>query len=352
MRAVERGRLRAALASGAWRASPPPVALSDSALGGIAPLLLWSGEGSLGWSRIRETAASRTEQADELHQAYRLNLLFAGACERDLVQVLARLRAGGIEPLLGKGWAAARLYADRGVRPCGDIDLYVAAESHATARTLLAESQPVDLHLGFAELDDRSPDEMRRRSQTAEVLGSVVRVFGPEDHLRLLALHMLRHGAWRPLWMCDVAAALESRGADLDWDYLMEGDPHRTEWVACALGLARELLGAELAGAPPSVLRRLPRWIIPAVLRQWGRGGPAHGNRAPMADEIHHPRRLLTALRLRWPNPIEATLLLHAGPNDLPRLPFQIGACAVRAARFLSRGRRSPLVTSQRATRS
>jgi len=29
----------------------------------------------------------------------------------------------GVEPILGKGWAIARLYPERGMRPYGDIDL-------------------------------------------------------------------------------------------------------------------------------------------------------------------------------------------------------------------------------------
>jgi hypothetical protein len=49
-----------------------------------------------------------------------------------------------------------------------------------------------------------------------ELNGAKIRILGAEDHLRLLCLHLLKHGAWRPLWLCDVAAALESRPSSFD----------------------------------------------------------------------------------------------------------------------------------------
>ena len=45
-----------------------------------------------------------------------------------------------------------------------------------------------------------------------------------EDQLRQLCLHLLRHGACRPLWLCDVAVMLESLPGDFDWDRCLGGD--------------------------------------------------------------------------------------------------------------------------------
>ncbi len=337
---ARRGLLRAALAAGAWRPAPPPVPLSTAALREIAPLLLQSGEAALGWSRIRNTDAKGSEAAQQLHQAYRLNLLYAAARERDIARVFRRLRAAQIEPLMGKGWAAAQLYADRGLRPCGDIDLYVRADEFAAARAALseapAEAALVDLHPGFAELDDRDADDLYARSPLIVLGDTEVRTFGAEDHLRLIALHMARHGTWRPLWLCDVAAALESRPPGFDWDYLLASDRRRAEWVSAAILLAHRLVGARLDGVPASLTGRpLPRWLIPAVVRQWGRGGTVHGSRMPMIYELRHTRRILPAIRTRWPNAIEATIQVGAPLNELPRLPFQLGTCVARTARFL-----------------
>ena len=269
-----------------------------------------------------------------------IHALHGAVLEAKIPAAFARLRARGVEPLLGKGWAVARLYPRPGLRPYGDIDLYVRPEDKPAARAALdepgSEAMPVDLHCGLAELDDRRFDDVRARSQTVR-LGSVdVRVFGPEDHLRLLALHLLRHGAWRPVWLCDVALILETLPSDFDWGCFTSGDAVRTEAAACALRLAHELLGASLEGAPAAVReRRLPRWLLPAILRQWGdaRFEP-HGTRTPMAVELRRPRGLLRALRARWPNAVEATVGRRARFNWLPRLPFQIGECLVRTLRF------------------
>jgi hypothetical protein len=168
--------------------------------------------------------------------------------------------------------------------------------------------------------------------------GFPVRILAPEDHLRLLCLHMLGHGAWRPLWLCDLAVALEAGPAGCDWNRLLAGDARRRQWIACALALAHELLGARLEGAPAAVgERRLPRWLLPTVLSAWSGISPEtpQGVRRPMSDYLFRPAGLLRALRVRWPNPIEATVGVGGPFNELPRLPFQIGECLSRTARFV-----------------
>lgn len=315
-------------------------ALSAEELAAVTPLLLRSGAGGLAWARLRPTRLRDAPPARELQQAYRLNALHAALNEQRVAKAFALLRAAGIEPLLGKGWAAASLYPGPGLRPHGDVDLYVPADVYHAAQVALSSPDgktcAVDMHRGFAELDDRAPEELHRRSRLGGLEGVEVRVFGAEDHLRLLALHLLRHGAWRPLWLCDVAAAIESRPPGFDWGYFLSGDPRRGEWVACALRLAHELLGAELADAPSEVReRRLPRWLVPTVLRQWEDASfEPHGTRAAMASYLRRPAGVLRALEVRWPNGVEASVGRRAPFNELPRLPFQIAECVVRTARF------------------
>jgi hypothetical protein len=275
----------------------------------------------------------------EFQQAYRLHTLQAALHEREIQQVFTRLRSIGAEALLGKGWAVARLYLEPGLRPYGDIDLYVRPEQYAATAAALrspgAPACPGDLHRGAAELDDRSFDELRNRSQLIRLGEVEVRVFGAEDHLRLLCLHMLREGALRPLWLCDIAVALEARPADFDWDYFLSGNERRSDWAACAIGLAHQILGVNVDDTP--IARRAkhpPSWLVPTVLREWGEGTPPHGRRLPMAAYLRRPSGWLQALRLRWPNPIEATIGVKGPFNNWPRLPFQLGDCLVRTARF------------------
>jgi hypothetical protein len=149
---------------------------------------------------------------------------------------------------------------------------------------------------------------------------------------------MLRHGAWRPLWLVDVAVAFESRPAAFDWNYFLSGDPRQTEWALSALGMAHRLLGADVRGTPAEAhLARLPSWLIPAVLEQWGRGKPLPQEGRRLHSYFRNRDGLLEALLARWPNAIQATVSLHGAFNEWPRLPFQIADCLRRTGAFLTR---------------
>jgi len=231
------------------------------------------------------------------------------------------------------------LYPEDGLRPYGDIDLFVHPEECAAASAMLVEFSTmgiaVDLHRGFPDLRERTFAELRERSRLARVGEVDVRILGPEDQLRHLCLHLLRHGAWRPLWLCDVAAALESRRSDFDWHYCLKGHPRLADWVACAIGLAHQLLGALAEDTP--VARRAthpPRWLVPSVLRQWGAGYTRYLDGRPLSALLRRPSGLPRALRARWPNPIEATVSMNGSFTEAPRVFYQLGDCAARTARF------------------
>jgi len=333
---LRRGELVAAALAGAWRGSPPPLALSPAELAEVTPLLLGTGGGSLGWWRVRSSDCRTSPQALELQQAYRLQILHAALHEREITETITLLRSSGVEPLLAKGWAVARLYPEPGLRPYGDIDLWVQAEQRSAALAALvtctAPACPVDLHQRFTERIDRTLDELYARSQLVRLDGVEVRILGPEDHLRLLCIHTFGHGAWRPLWLCDIGAALESRPADFDWEYCLGGSRRRSDWVACALGLAHRLLGAELDGTPvASRADHLPSWLVPTVLWEWG---VPYRHRNSIVTYLRHPAGALEALRQCWPNPILATVEVGGPFNELPRLPFQIGQCLRRSAQI------------------
>jgi hypothetical protein len=155
----------------------------------------------------------------------------------------------------------------------------------------------------------------------------------PEDHLRVLCTHLLRHGAARALWLCDVALVVESRPPDFDWERCLGPDPCVADWVACTVGLAGTLLGARTAETPIAArAARLPRWLVPAVLRQWGQ---EYRRLAPLADHVGRPRTALAELRHHWPNPIAATVALGGRFGPGPRFPYQVGATVRGLGRFL-----------------
>lgn len=340
------GRLLAATLAGSWRGVPPPPELSAEGLSTVAPLLVGSGAGPLGWWKIRGTHLADTRAAQGLRQTYRYHALQSAVRERSLEQIFSVLDAARVDALLVKGWAAARVYAEPWLRPSGDIDVCVRPAQFARAARALEDTSAgrlfVDLHAGCEKADERSFDELYARASRLRLGGAEVRVPCAEDHLRLMCIHLLRHGAWRPLWLCDVAAALESRARDFDRARLLCGDGRRARWVTCAVGLARELLGARVDDTPLArESRRLPRWLVPEVLRQWETPFSAMQapmrHRAPMRKYLRRPRGALRDLLNRWPNPIEATVGVGGPFNEWPRLPFQLGHALSRTARFLVR---------------
>ena len=331
--AQSRGSILASFLKGSWRQQLPALATSGEELTPIAPLLLRSGGGALGWHRVRDSSLQASAMARALRQAYRLHAIRTAVRESELQTLFAALWSAGVEAILIKGWAVARLYPEPGLRPYGDFDIVVRPEQYAAAVTVLNDVKSgecsVDLHPGLAQMQDQSLEAFYARAQIVR-LGTVnIRVLGAEDHLVVLIRHFLRHNAWRPLWLCDIAAAMESRPTDFDWDRCLSGHRHQTGWITCTLGLAHALLDAELDGTPLAArAKHLPTWLIPAVLRQWDHClGPGERTKVVpyIASHWQHPRQIFWEARARWDMPIAATVALHGPLNELPRLPFQLG---------------------------
>jgi hypothetical protein len=333
-----RGRLIARVLAGAWRAAPPPPDFTAEDLEAAAPLLHKSGAGALAWWRIRGTPLAQTPAGAGFHQAYRLHALEADVHAIKTAGVLQRLDAAGLEALVVKGWAIARHYPEVGLRQYTDLDVVVRPGEMGAARAALAGlpggHYPVDLHAGPASLDALDFDDLLARAERVQLAGLEVRVLGPEDHLRVLALHALRHGVFRPIWLVDLAVAVEARPAAFDWARALGGDPRRADWTTCAIALADRLLGARVEDTPAAArVRTLPRWLVRAVLQAWDRcEGTSH--REPVFDalvgRLGSPARLREEARSRWHRPIQATLEVGGPFNGLPRWPFQVAALARR----------------------
>jgi hypothetical protein len=331
--------------AGSWRPNPPAhLNLSELELDEVTPLLYGSGAGGLGWWHVRETELKATSSAAVLHQAFRLQVLQAGIHEEKIKKVLRLLRQTSIEPILIKGWAAAGRYPERGLRPYGDIDLLVKSEQYETAALVLAEPEVkdcwVDLHRRISELDDRPIEKLFERSELLSLGEGTVRVLSPEDDLALLAVHLLKHGAWRPVWLCDIAATVEALPQDFDWDICLGPSKRRAAWINSAIHLAGYLLEARTDHLPKSFKEsELPRWLIDAVCKEWrnpfAADQPPMCHPVPISSQWKNPAGLYRALRKRWPNPILATVSVNGKFDSFPRLPYQFKNCALRALRFL-----------------
>lgn len=336
-----RGRLVATALGRAWRVNAPAWEAPPAELDAIASQLIRSGAGALVWRRLKNSHLSTTTIADAFHQQYRLNTVLAALHRQRIERVVTLLRSVGVEPMLVKGWAAARLYPDEGLRPYVDIDLSIDPAQITAAKSVLKDApeyqSDIDLHTGVATLGGGSFGEIFARAAVVKLGDVDVRVPCPEDHLRIVAIHMLREGAWRPLWLCDVAAAVESRPDNFDWRICLGQNRRWSNWIISAVRLARELLGADISNTPAADdVKPLPAWVIPAVLKEWETPSPSMSRRhqAPMATNLRSPARLLSGFRHRWPNPIEGTVVSGGLFNGMPRFPFQLGAYLRRGAEF------------------
>jgi Uncharacterised nucleotidyltransferase len=341
-RTTSRGGLLAAILSKSWReAFPHDLSLSESQLDQVTDLLYRSGAAGLGWWRIRESDLRQTASGEVLHQAFRLATLQAAIQEAKIRRVFNILRSVDVEPILIKGWAVARAYPRPALRPAGAIDLILRPRDYRKVRDA-AEAHLRDCRLDCHglpfELADRSIEELFSRSQLVPCADDQIRVLAREDHFALLAIHLLKHGAWRPLWLCDLAVLLESPG-DFDWDLCFGKDPRRANWILAATGLAQALLDASINDEGVAArARQVPAWLQRQVLKEWD---------APFADmqspfrhpepiSFQRPRGLLADLALRWPNPIVATISVKGSFGARRRTRYEFGNWAMRAARVVA----------------
>jgi hypothetical protein len=216
---------------------------------------------------------------------------------RALQGILEALTAAGIRVIVLKGAVLAdTVYRERALRPMSDIDLLIGGED-------LEEAEDRLRRLGYEVAHDpKTKDALRRRHHhwvfrhTGPKLGGIplelhwlldppgspfrvdtaallqravpARIAGvdalglsPEDLLLHLCTHAARHrfnGGLIPL--CDIAAAITYYGDRIDWAQL---GARAAEWcaapyVAVALHLASELVGAAVPASIPAELRCSP----------------------------------------------------------------------------------------------
>lgn len=341
---TSRGELVKASLSGAWRNPPfPSLEISQTQLDEVTPLLKGSSAGALGWWRVSRTKFRQSASGGALREAYHFHSVQSVMHEDRIRKVFRLFRGASIEVVLAKGWVAAALYPAAPLRPYHDIDICVKPEDFRAALDLLnshARDCWVDLHQHFWELDDRNLVEVFARSRLVSLGNDQIRVMGPEDHLALLAIHLLKHGAWRPLWLCDIGAAIESLPKHFDWNVCLGRNRTKAHWITTAIGLAHHLLGAKIDSLP--VTRKTieaPGWLLHSVLRQWEHPFPQMQSPGihpvPMATYIRRPRGIMKAMKSRWPNPIVATISVNGKFTGLPRLPYQVGNWVQRVGRFI-----------------
>jgi hypothetical protein len=336
-RSRSKGEMIAIALRGAWRDAPPPLELDEGELQIIARALLRSGAAALVWWKASRTHSDLTAIPAEFHTAYKYQTLRAVIHELEVKEVFRALAAAGVEAMLVKGWAIGRRYPKPALRPYGDLDICVRPEQFDTAQRVLQEPGrrrlPIDLHRGFETLDYERADTLFDRAIAVLADGTTVLVPSEEDHLRMLCLHLLRHGAWRPIWWCDIALAIETRSADFDWKRFYGRDSTRREWLGCVVRLAGELLGGHCDEASIAAnVRPAPRWLRRTIERRWSRWFDAdHRDRAfrSLLNHRFEPARAFEDLYFRF-DPLRATVEVGGSFNRVPRLPYQLAAIVRR----------------------
>jgi len=344
MSTISSGQLVANALRHCWRTSDGDgLNLSRADFEAVTPLLYDSGGAGLGWWRIRRSDLSETPSGELLHQAFRLLTLQAAIHETKIARVVRSLRAANVEPILVKGWAMARLYPQKGLRPYGDIDLLIRPQQERVAAEAIASEElrdcSVDLHAGAFEVADRRIEDLYARSQLVHCGEEELRVLGEEDHLALIAVHLLKHAAWRPLWLCDLALLIETASSKFDWQVCLGSDARRANWIVSAIGVARELLDANPASEPAAGRAMAPPWLINAVIRNWtqpfvGKHEP-HNHLGEIRSYLRRPRGLLKDLKRRWPDPILATVSVNGSFGSRPRVRYQLRNCLKRTVRLV-----------------
>lgn len=328
------GAYVASLLKGAWRPDPPLCDLAAHDLADVLPLVSALGAAPLAWWKLR-----RSPQAVELPRGFqdmfRRGAIDAVRQQRVLEKLIGRLRDEGIDPIVVKGWSIARSYPMPGLRQYGDHDLCVDPRHVHRARAVVAAwlgaGALADIHDGFAKLDESSWATLSSRAVSVDCGGVPVRVLAPEDHLRVLCRHLLYHGAARPIWLADIAVAVETRTSDFDWSRCLGPSRRVRQWVIRSLQMAHTILDMSIDGTPAAGERTpLPRWVVPSVHRSWSAvtfGLPKLGHSFDAATGVLHE------IARHVPSPLQATMAVRGPINGLPRLPFQLAACLHGAMR-------------------
>jgi hypothetical protein len=262
-------------------------------------------------------------------------ILYRAKSELIISRAFDFFRKNGLEPILIKGWAAARFYPNF-ERQFTDIDFCVAPEDYEKARKILETDEgkyvQIDLHKGLRHLDKLPWEDLFANSELIPVNGVPFRVLRVEDHLRVLCVHWLTDGGAYKEKLLDIFYAIENRPENFDWErFLDSAGAKRRRWFLCCLGLAKRYYGLNLENTPVGdEVENIPEWIIETVEREWRDDLKL----TPLESCMHDRKLLWRQIRKRIPpNPIQATVDLEGSFDDSPRIFYQIVDFCIRLMR-------------------
>jgi len=270
----------------------------------------------------------------------RWHILTRRKFELQIVDAFKYFRQHRIEPILIKGWAAARLYPPGVHRPFVDIDLAVSSADYASARRLLQSKDGsglnIDLHRELRHLDTKAWNEVYKDSHLIFLDGAAIRIPSPEDHLRILCVHWLNDGGVDKERLWDIFYAVQNRPEEFDWDRCLRTVSEiRQRWIISTIGLAHKYLHLEIDHLPfAERAKKLPTWLISAIENEW-----KSGIRLTSLHICFNDWRALSAqIRKRIPpNPVQATIEMEGSFESRSRLYYQLGTMFIRAVPSIKR---------------
>lgn len=248
--------------------------------------------------------------------------------ERQISEAFTLLREQGIEPLLIKGWAAARYYPPDKPRFFGDIDIAVPADAYDRASKMIKQPEfellAIDLHRELRALDTVPWDEIIARSELIETDVGAIRVPCPEDHLRILCVHWLNDGGAYKDKLWDIFHLIANRRAGFDWSRVLDTvSETRQEWIKSTIAIAHKYLGLPVDDLPfADEVRKVRPWMVKALETEWASGVRLQ----PIHTVLRDPQQVLQQIRKRIPpNPIQSTIEMEGRLDARTRVFYQLG---------------------------
>jgi hypothetical protein len=254
--------------------------------------------------------------------------------EEKIKRAFEIFRENEIEPILIKGWAAARFYPLQSERIFADIDLCVDPalfqKAENVSKNIDVKKLNVDLHNGLRHLDTVAWEDLFENSQLFEIGASRIRLLRPEDHLRVLCVHWLTDGGAYKEKLKDIFYAVENRALNFDWERCLETvSKKRRKWIVCTIGLAEKYFGLSLKDTPiEREAEEIPGWLIKCVEKEWR----SNVRLKPIHTCFGDRKQLFQQIRKRIPpNPIQATIEMEGSFDNRPRIFYQVGDVFKRA---------------------
>ena len=258
--------------------------------------------------------------------------------ESRIASAFRLFRSQGIEPVLFKGWAIARLYPNPTDRRVGDIDLAVSEADFPVASEIMRSNEAIplniDLHRELRDRDTLPWETIFEQTKLVEVGGERVRILGEEDHLRVLAFHWLVDGGRYKDKLWDIYYAVKNRSGDFDWHRCLDVvDKNRRRWIICAIGLAHHFLDLDLDDLSfAGEAKMIPNWTLRAIKREWRQTEDLQ----PVLSVSFDPRWMVRQILRRIPpNPIRATLEAEGDLYGRARVLYQISVLKRQTPPFL-----------------